>query len=519
MTRNSRTKNSLLNIVTNGIQQVWNILLRFIVRTVFIYILGAEYLGINGLFTSLLTVLSLTELGLDSAMNYRLYKPLAEGDDKQVRKLMKFYRLAYRVIGGIIFILGIALIPLLPYMISDYSRLDTLGINAALIFVLYLTQSVTSYLFFAYCSTVVKADQKMYLLNNASLVIDTVSGVAQIAVLLLTHDFVIYTIVLVVFSIITNLVYAIIAKKQYPQFFTPEEDSLSKEEILELFKDCGALFIFKVDSAVMNAAGNIILSIFSGLAVVGIYSNYLIIYLSSKGIFQRLYASVKASVGNVFAVEEEAKQYLIFEVMNMITVLLYGTTGILIACVANEFIEIWIGTDYVLAQPFSILMGIELLLSGLKLNLNQIRNASGVFRQMWWRPLIGIVINLGVSLALVQYLGPSAVVLGIICAALFANLAVDPSLIHKYSFNGYKPVSYYYKKNLLFILLLFIVGSANFALCSWINVGVPIINLAVHILICLASTPVVFMLVYRNKPEMKYLIDKGVSLKKKVLKR
>ena len=507
MAKSSRVKNSALNVVTNGAQQGLNILLKFVVRTVFIYTLGVEYLGIGTLFSSILTVLSLAELGFDSAMNYRLYKPLADNDTKRIRVLMKFYRLAYRGVGAIIFLLGLAMIPLLPYMISDYGKLDSLGLNAVLIFLLYLSQSAASYLFFAYQSAVVKADQKMYLLNTASLAIDTISCITQICVLVLTHDFVAYTVVLLAFTLITNLVYAIIAKKKYPEVFQPEEESLSKEEVVDLLKDCGALFIFKVDAAVMNATGSILLSMFLGLATVGIYSNYLILYTSSKSLFNRLYSSVKASVGNVFATESSEKQYLIFEVMNIVSILLYGTAGVIIACVADEFITIWLGTDYLIAQPFAILTGIALLLSGIKLNLNQIRNASGVFRQMWYRPILGMFINLAVSIALVPHIGPSAVMLGIICAAVFANLTVDPKIIHKYSFGGYKPVSYYYKKNILFVLLLGIVGTADFFFCTWVCTGIPIVDLLIHGFECLVSVPAVLLIVYRNKPEMRYLTD------------
>ena len=144
----SRIKNTLLNILTSLGGQLLATILKFVTRTVLIHTLGKAYLGINGLFSDILTMLSLTELGLDTAINFKMYKPLAEKDAQRVRVLLIFYKQAYRIIGIIILLLGLCLIPALPYLIKDYGSLNALGIDAVLIFVLYLLQSVSSYLFF-----------------------------------------------------------------------------------------------------------------------------------------------------------------------------------------------------------------------------------------------------------------------------------------------------------------------------------------------------------------------------------
>ena len=177
--KKSKLENSLLNLATSLGSQFLVIILNFITRTVFISTLGKEYLGINGLFTDILTMLSLTELGFDTAINYQMYKPIAEHDDKRVRVLMKFYKQAYRVIGVVILALGLCLIPTLPYLIRDYDSLAPLGINAAVVFILYLLHSASSYLFFAYRSAIVKANQKTYLLETAGYAVSIVRNAAQ----------------------------------------------------------------------------------------------------------------------------------------------------------------------------------------------------------------------------------------------------------------------------------------------------------------------------------------------------
>ena len=283
--KNSRTKNSILNVLASLSGQLLSIVMKFITRTVFIYVLGKEYLGINGLFSDILSMLSLTELGIDTAINYQLYKPLAEHDTKRVRVLMKFYKQAYQVIGITIFVLGLCLIPLLPHLIRDYDSLAQLGINAAMVFTLYLLQSVSSYMFLAYRSAVMKANQRKYILDLADYAVTITANIVQILILLLLHSFILYTASLIFFNALKNLVNAIIAEHDTPEFFEKEEDSLSKEEVVGLFKDCGALFVYKLNGVVLKATDNLVLSTFIGLAIVGMYSNYLLCYSTIKSTY------------------------------------------------------------------------------------------------------------------------------------------------------------------------------------------------------------------------------------------
>src|SRR5690554_5632303 len=202
-----------MNIATGISGQFLSTILKFITRTVFIHTLGTAYLGINGLFSNILTMLSLTELGLDAAINFKLYKPLAERDEHRVRVLMKFYKQAYRVIGFVILLIGLAIIPTLRFIIKDYDSLEVLGINAVFIFILYLLQSVSSYLFFGYRSAVIKAAQKNYIINNVEIIMSVITNITQIIILYIWQDFVLYTASALLFIIVQNGVNAIFAQK------------------------------------------------------------------------------------------------------------------------------------------------------------------------------------------------------------------------------------------------------------------------------------------------------------------
>lgn len=325
-------------------------------------------------------MLSLTELGLGTALSFKLYKPLAERDEHRVRVLMKFYKQAYRVIGLAIFVLGLCLLPFLPLLIKDYDSLATLGINATLIYMLYLLQSVSSYLFFAYRSEVMREDQKTYILNIADFGINIATYTVQILVLILLKNFVVYTAVIIAFTVIRNLFDALIAQHYYPQFFIKEEDSLSKEEVFGLFKDCGALFVEQTNTVIIKSTDNLVISSFIGLSAVGLYSNYLLLYNIIKNFLIKLYNAVKASAGNYFATESSEKKYLFFETLNFVTFILFGTAAVGITVCGNEFILCWIGEDYLIPQPLAGLIGLEILLVGFGVNLGQIRNITGVFR-------------------------------------------------------------------------------------------------------------------------------------------
>lgn len=517
----SRTKNSILNMTTGLFGQVTLTLLRFVSRTVFIYVLGAEYLGIGGLFSNILTLLALSELGVGSAIIFKLYKPMALHDKRRVKMLVKFFRKAYTAIGFAFLTLGLLMIPLLPMLIKNYNRLDELGINAPFIFFLYLMQSVSTYLFSAYRTVVIKTAQKRYILNMVGFIFNVLTVGVQIAILLCPigflsdkpTKFMFYVGVVIILGIFQNWTCAFIATKMYPWAFKKEKESLSWEEQWGIVKDCAALMVYKVNGVVLKATDNLVISYFLGLHWVGLYSNYFLIYLTINQFVRHFHSGVKESMGNAYAKESIEKNYFIFEMMNYLTILLKGTACVGITICSNELIDLWVGEKYIIPQPLPLLLGIESLFYGLKVNLGQARNISGAFRQAWYRPLMGIVINLGVSILLCYKIGICGVIIGTITADVLTNFLIDPFIIHKYSYKGFKPASYYYKKNLIYMLILAVVGVADYLLCRVLVTGLPVVDLVIHALICLISVPVTFMVIYQKTDVCQYLFERMRSSK------
>lgn len=505
--KRSRTRNSLLSLFTGIGGQILNEALRFITRTVFIYTLGKMFLGINGLFSEIMAMLSLTNLGVGTAIIYRLYKPIAENDGHHVRVLLKFYKRAYQIIGVAILILGLCLLPFLQVLIKDYDRLGSIGLNAEVVYLLFLGQSVVSYFFFAYRNCVFSADQKQYIINAVNIITSIVTAVVQIAVLYLWQDFIIYLLVGIIDGLLKNIVIAVMAYQQYPIYFQKESDSLPKTEIKLMLKDCGALLVYKISVVVNKSTGNLILSTFIGLAIVGLYSNYVMIYASATMLIGQILSAIKGSLGNLFATSTTENKYFFFEVTNFAAILVAGTIGVIIALCSNEMIGLWIGADYVLSQPFSILVGIEVLTYAMQLNLGQVRTVAGLFRQMWIRPVVSMLVTLVSTIILVQYIGIYAVPLGIILGRTVI-FAADPVVLHKIGFNNIKPVSSYYSRNIRYIIVITLIGVIDYYLCKIVMPGCGWISVIIHAIICGTTVPIACVLFLYKTPECRYLIKK-----------
>ena len=493
--------------------------MQFVVRTVFISTLGKSYLGISGLFSNILSMMSLAEMGVGSAIIFKLYDPLAHSDEKRIAVLMNFYKVVYRYIGLAISLIGLCIIPLLPLLINDYDKLNELNLNAIFIYVLYLLDAVSSYLFFAYKSAIIKADQKEYKINIIGYFVTVISSIVQILCLVLIHSFELYVIILIVKTVIQNIIVARYADKNYPYIKGRSEEHMDKKEIQGIFKDCGALFIYKVNNVVLKSTDNIVLSAFRGLDSVALYSNYYIFYTTITGLFNKIFNSVGHSIGNLHTTKNPEKEYQIFESTILISAILGGTAFVGIFAVSDEFIKTWIGNEWTLPQPFALLMGVELFTASMKYVLSKYRTAYGLFRQGWARPLAGIIINLAVSIVLVKPLGICGVLIGTIAADWATFVWYDPLILHKYGFSSQFPLKIYYLKFIKYFATSLLLGIIDFFVCTNFLTGYGWLSVIVHTLICGITTPPCLILVSIHTQEAKYVLQLGSKGFKKFKKK
>lgn len=505
MKLHSRMTNSLLNFCSSIGAQFIVMIMNFIVRTVFISTLGKEYLGISGLFSNILSLLSLAELGVGSAILFKLYEPIAKNDQERIISLMWFYKSVYRGIGIAVSILGICMIAFLPYLIKDYDRLDSLGINVTFIFILYLINTVSSYLFLAYKSAVIKANQKEYIINTISYLVTVIRGLVQIAALIIIPVFEIYILISIIFVITQNIIYAIAAQRMYPYINRKPLKKIEKEERIAVAKDCQSLFLYKLNTVVLKSTDNIVLSIFLGLDIVALYSNYYIFYTTIQTLFAKIYNSISHSLGNLHITNKSDQEYLIFKTVDLITVVIGGTAFIGIFVVGDEFIRVWLGESWVISQPFSFLLGLEIYTLAIRTALGKYRATMGLFQQAKYRPLAGMIINIVLSVLLVNVWGIKGVIFATIVADWSTFMWFDPIVIYKYGFNCRYSVLEYFKINIRYFMIILVTGIIDYFLCMNIAMDLEWISVFIHAIICAITVPCVLLMFEYRKEECKYI--------------
>lgn len=507
----SRTKNSLRNMAVGIVGQIFVVLIQFVSRSVFIDILGAKYLGLTGLFTNIISMLALSELGVGTAIMYKLYKPISENDERKIYVLMKFFKKVYQIIGIVVLGLGLLLLPFLKTLIND----DVSSINIYFIFLLYLAQSVSSYFFFAYKTTLIDANQKSYITVGINYLFVVLSHILQIIFLIVFKNFTIYVAISIVTTIIMNFVISRICDKMYPFINKKSDEVLDKNERKEIFKDCSALVIYKANAVVLNATDNLILSSFIGLSIVGLYSNYLLIFTFINTVLTKFYTAITASLGNLNTSDDIEHKYNIFEVINFISFAIFVIASLGIIFVSSTFIEVWLGKEFLLGFDTVILLGIKMYIDGQKKVLSTYRTTLGLFQQAKYRPLAGAIINLVASIILVNIIGISGVILGTIIADLLTYMWFDPYIIYKHSFiRSPKP---YYIRRLCYFVMFIMITAITYMLINLINVA-GIIGIIINTLICIITPVIIISLFTYKTKEFKYILNLINQITKRYIK-
>lgn len=431
----SRLKYTAKNIIWGYVAQISSLLIKFVSRTVFIYTLGETYLGVSGLFTSVLGLLSFTELGIGTAMNFSLYKPIAENDREKIKSLMQFYKYAYRVIAAIIMGLGLCLIPFLKYIINDPGNIG----NIYVYYVLYLIDTAFSYLV-TYKYSLPNAEQKSYIMSNVNMIWSVITTIVQIIVLLCFHNFLVYLVAQVICGIASKGFNAVYLNKKYPMLSEPAQ-KLSKEDLAPIKTNVIALVIHKLGDVVVNQTDNILISTFISVTVVGYLSNYNMIITSVGAFVTVIFSSAVASFGNLIASSTPEYEYRIFNIYRFVGFWLYGFCAIAFYVLLTPFITLWAGKDWIIGEAAVALICLEYYNKGQRVCLNNFKTAAGVFNQDKWVAFGQALINLVVSIAAVKLIGLPGIFVGTVVSGLFST-AVKPGIVYKEVFH-IKSIHYY----------------------------------------------------------------------------
>ncbi len=438
---NSRLGNTLRNFKFGAAAQLLVTLLGFVSRTVFIRVLGMEYSGVNGLYTSILDVLSLTELGLADVVIYSLYKPLAEGNTDRLAALMGYYKTIYRYIALIVGCIGLALIPVLRLLVK--SEIDQF--HLVLYYLMFLANSVCSYLL-VYKSSIIQADQKRYLISKYTMLFKLLTTLLQILLLLVLRNFTVYLSIQIGMTILNNLYVSKKADRMYP--FLRERKELPKEEKKSIFRDVRHMFSYKAGGQLLNGTDNLYISSMISTATVGIYDNYTMIQTMVVTAFTNtLNQAVLGSIGNLNATGTREQKKQVFDAYSLVFTWIATFCTLSLLALYNPFIRLWAGEDWLLPMPTVAVICLNFFLPNVLTPVWSYRNTTGLFRETRNILLYAAAINLVLS----YFMGVRWGLTGILAATSVSRLATsfwfEPYLLHKRIF-GCSSVPYFLRQGL-----------------------------------------------------------------------
>ena len=506
----SRVSKSLKNTIFGLVGMICALIVSFATKSIFVRLLGAEYNGVNGLFTNILQVLNLAELGFATSISYALYKPLKAGDERATAALMSYFAKIYRIIAIVVTVAGCCCIPFLQYLIAeDISELSFTINQLRGYFAMFLANTVCSYLL-AYKRTIITADQNNYLVTNVDNTFNILLNIVQIILLLIYKNFYAYLATMIAKTVINNLVLHNIASKKYPYLHTYRKEKLSKIEKSAIFKNVQAAFLHRIGGVIIFSTTSIVISAFVSLVDAGKYSNYILIVNSVNMFINIIFNSVTASIGNLCVDESEERQYDIFKKIRYLAFFAAVFSYVCYIILFNPFIEIWVGGDMVMSMWVVFAISLNAMVGYLRKAVNAFKDAKGMFRNDWYKPLLEAGVGIGLAIGLSYVWGTFGVIIGYTLATIFIAVPVENFVLFRQGLH--KPFL-----NQLLILVgvtafAFAVGAAGYFIGTFIPSGIGWFVLRFIFAVVFAAGA--FILVTIKTPEFKYFINLAARLLK-----
>ena len=494
-----RVQSAAKNIAFGYIGNLTTQLLGFILRTVFINHLGDTLNGINDLYTGILSVLSLAELGVGTALNYSLYGPVARKDYEKIKSYMQLYKKAYRVIGLVIAVIGLAISPFLPYLVKQPKGVTVRDLT--LYYFIFLFNTVSTY-FVAYKYSLAYAEQKNYIQTNTITITKMITVTLQIAVIVTTRNFYLYLLTAAAVELIQKIFISWYLNRLYPYLKDKNVKKLSKEETGEVVTKTKALVFHKVGDVARLQTDSMIISAFINVTLVGFVGNYNMILNSVANFVNIIFNSVLSSFGNLIATESKEKQYSVFKVYRFFACWIYGFSAVGFFLLLTPFIVIWQGPEKVLAAGAVACILIDYYFKGDRIVLSNFKTAAGVFEQDKYLALIQGGVNLILSIVLVQKIGLVGIYIGTIVSGLIANIT-KPFIIYKVCFE--KSVKTYFLDSVKYLAVLFGILVLLIGIRQFVMPQVTILSfMLMFIVICVVFNGI-FLLLFGRTQEFGYL--------------
>lgn len=451
---NSRLKNSIRNSAFGLFAEVTTLILGFLVRSVFVKTLAEDYLGVNGLFTNILQVLSFAELGIGNAIVFSLYKPIRDKDHDKIKQYVYFYKSAYRIIGVVVLALGLLLVPFLNVIIVDKPNIPD---NLTIIYLLYLANTVLSY-FMVWKRTFMTANQERYIGTVVEQIFTIIQVIVQIVILYTTHNFILYLATMIVSNQVRNVIIAKICSKRYPVVNEKPSIQLTKTEQKSIFENVKALFVYKLSGVVLGSTDNILIQAIINFRSVSLYSNYSMIITNFRLLANQLLNGITASVGDLNASEDnKAKEDVFFKLL-FVSFWLYSFLCVGFVCTVEYLISAWLGYHFTLQAEVVMAIAFSFYVEGMQFAGFTYRTTMGLFRESVVAPVVSAIINIVLSIVLGYSMGMSGVFIATGISRLVTTTWVDGYLVFRKRLNK-SPIKFFvtYVMYFLFAAVMAIV--------------------------------------------------------------
>lgn len=482
----NRKKNATRNIIFGTCLKLYQIVVPFLMRTIMIYFMGVQYLGLNSLFTSVLQVLNLAELGVGSAMVYSMYKPVAEHDNNTICALMGLYRKYYRIIGMVVLAAGCVIIPFVPHLIkSDVPE----GINIYVLYVMNLLATVFTYWLYAYKNSILQAYQRNDIVSKVTIITDTIKYILQIFTIVFLKNYYMYVLVLILLQIASNIITAAVVTRMYPEYRC--KGSLPKEEVAQINSRIRDLFTSKIGAVIVNSADTVVISAFLGLTVLAIYQNYFFIISSVIAFIAVVFSSCTAGIGNSIIVETKEKNYNDFKKFTFLIAWIAGFCTVCIVCLMQPFMNIWMNGNEKLMLGMSevVCFCIYFFVYEIQQLLLTYKDAAGMWHEDKYRPLVTALTNLALNIIMVQFFGLYGVLLSTVISIIFIGM---PWLFYNlFTVLFKRNAAKYVIRVVYYTVITIVISIITYSVCSLVPFT-GIAELIVKLIICIIVPNLLF---------------------------
>lgn len=508
-----RREKSIKNASTALISNFVTLLIGFILQKLFINTLGDEFLGLNSIFNNVISMLSIAELGIGTAIIYSLYKPLFDNNKDEVKSLLKFYKDTYNIIALVVFIISLILMPFISKIVNT-----ALDINVYLVFFLFIIDVVFSYLL-SYKRSILQADQNGYVINIIHIVYTICLNGCLATILVLNKNYYLYLIIKCIWRLIENIVISLYVNKKYP-YIKEKSNRLDKKIKDNIILKVKGLVFHKVGSFIVLGTDNLIISHYLGNIIVAYYSNYYLIINAASSLLSQLFSAITPSIGNLLVEGNSEKNYEMFKKIMFSNFLIYCYASVGIFICMNSLITLWVGSKRVLSLAVLTILTINFYMMGMRASIGAYKDAAGIFYEDRFVPLIESFLNIVLSILLVNKFGLAGVFVGTFLSSLVVVLYSLPYFVYKKLFN--RKITEYYKMYFKYFAITIILASLSKVLFEYIIAIFAISNIWLILLIAIAVATiipsVINFFIFRKSNEFKYFIQLIKYVIDKILK-